>query len=234
MTPTNSPRGEPDVPSATHRPSRVRRHASPPARAVLAAALVAGVALPLAGCGGSDVMTPAQRLRIANDLAAQAEDADIEEKDDRAVALYEDSIRSTGTVGNWNNLGVLLLEQQNFAGAVNAFRRAAELEPTDPRPLTNIGVAFFMAGWAGDAVMNFDLALDIDPNHLPALRGSAVATDVTARAKEEDLEHVNTALLLEADPAWRTFFERRRAVLEARLRDKSRGGGRSSAAGGIR
>ncbi|MEM1186014.1 MAG: tetratricopeptide repeat protein [Planctomycetota bacterium] len=168
------------------------------------------------------VPPPAERLRMATDLAEQAEEARADEDNELAIELYQESVTTSGTVSAWNNLGVLLMEENEHAGAVSAFRRAAELEPTDPRPLTNIGIVYYETGWAEDAVRYFDLALDIDPNYLPALRGSAVATDLASRAEELDLERAHNALLFEYDPEWRRYFERRRSVVEARLREEER------------
>jgi tetratricopeptide (TPR) repeat protein len=195
-------------------------------RLVLALGCVASVSLvsAMGGCGSTRRMAPppAQRLSEANELAEKAERAESEGEILRAIELYQESVNTTGTVANWNNLGVLLMEQQNFAGAVSAFRRAAELEPTDPRPTTNMGIAFYRAGWAEDALDHFDRALSISPTYVPALRGAAAAGDAVGRATETDLERLKAALLYDADPAWRSFFERRRSVVQQQLREKGR------------
>ncbi|MEM7756166.1 MAG: tetratricopeptide repeat protein [Planctomycetota bacterium] len=189
-------------------------------------ALVAiGVGTLASGCSSSsrsEIPPPAERLRKAGQLADRAETALREEDVERAIELYQESVSTSGTVSNWNNLGILLMDQNNFAGAVSAFRRAAELEPTDPRPLTNVGIAFYRAGWADDAVRHFDLALEVSPNYLPALRGSAAATAAASRADEKDLDRVTSALLYESDPRWRSYFERRRSVVEATIREAER------------
>ncbi len=186
----------------------------------LAGALV-GVA---GGCGSPRRVAPppAQRLTEANALAERAERAESSGEILRAIELYQESVNTSGTVANWNNLGVLLMDQQNYAGAVSAFRRAAELEPTDPRPMTNMGIAFYRAGWADDALDHFDRALVISPTYVPALRGAAAAGDAVGRATEKDLDRLKAALLYDADPAWREFFERRRSVVQQQLREKGR------------
>lgn len=185
------------------------------------ACVLAGVA---GGCGSSRraVPPPAQRLTEANALAERAERAESAGEVLQAIELYQESVNTSGTVANWNNLGVLLMEQQNYAGAVSAFRRAAELEPTDPRPMTNMGIAFYRAGWADDALDHFDRALVISPTYVPALRGAAAAGDAVGRVTTADLERLKAALLYDADPEWRDFFERRRSVVQQQLREKGR------------
>jgi tetratricopeptide (TPR) repeat protein len=178
----------------------------------------------LTGCssGSNSLPPPAERLSRANALAERAEEALADENYEEAVELYRESVGTSGTVANWNNLGLLLMEADNYAGAVSAFRRAAELEPTDPRPVTNIGIAFYRAGWASDAIEHFDRALGLDPNYVPALRGYIAAADAISRATEQDLDRIRTALLHDADPEWRSFFERRRSVVASQLREQER------------
>lgn len=122
----------------------------------------------------------------------------------------------------WNNLGVELMKQQNYLDAVRAFKVAADLSPRDPRPVSNIGLAYQEMGWAQDALENFELALERDPNFLDALRGAAVAEDTLGFASQESLQRVRQALMIEKDEQWREFFQRQRYRIENQLRQRSR------------
>ena len=170
----------------------------------LAAIAVAAAPLLLAGLSGcasttrsATVTPPTERLREANQLAERAERALQDGETDRAIDLYRESVSVAGTASNWNNLGLLLMDQEDYAGAVNAFRRAGELEPSDPRPLANAGTAYFRAGWATDALRYFDLSLDIDQDFLPALRGSAAAGRPTPASRTPPTRPARTLI-----PVW--------------------------------
>ena len=95
---------------------------------------------------------------------------------------------------------------------------ASELNPTDPRPITNIGITNMRVGWAEDAIDDFHRALEISPGYLPALRGSIRAADLLGRAEYEDLNRIRRALLAERDDDWRAYLERQRFLIESRLR----------------
>ena len=125
----------------------------------------------------------------------------------------------------WNNLGLLLLERGEPDKAISAFSMASELDPTDPRPVTNVGITMLRIGWAEDAIDDFHRALEISPSYLPALRGAIRAADLLGRAQYEDLERIRRALLAERDDQWRAYLERQRFLIESRLRSASRRSG---------
>lgn len=191
-----------------------------PAAALLAAALP-GCASSGTSAGDAEVNVPLpdERIREAERLAAQADEARRDGKSDRAIELYRESIEFSADFPDvWNNLGLLLLEDGQPDKAISAFSMASELNPTDPRPITNIGITNMRVGWAEDAIDDFHRALEISPGYLPALRGSIRAADLLGRAEYEDLNRIRRALLAERDDDWRAYLERQRFLIESRLR----------------
>ena len=192
--------------------------------AALGVCLGIAAVVSLGGCASSgrsnaELVSPEVRMREARELAQKAERARLDGDPAKAIELYQQSIAKSDTLPLvWNNLGKLLIETENYLDGASALTAAAELEPSNPTPLTNIGTAYLKAGWAELSMDYFDRALLISPTHLPALRGALVAADSLARAEEEDLDRIRTALLREQDPAWRAWFERRRFIFENRLR----------------
>ena len=62
------------------------------------------------------------------------------------------------------NLGVALSAKKDFAGAEDAFREAALLQPDDPRPLAYAGIVYVQNRKWEDASRNLRRALSRDPN----------------------------------------------------------------------
>lgn len=151
-------------------------------------------------------------IRRGDAAAAKGDSAKAAELYGQALAI--DSERFVA----WNNLGVELMKQQNYMDAVSAFKVAADLSPRDPRPLSNIGLAYQEMGWANEALANYEAALQRDSTFLDALRGAAVAEDTLGYASQESLARVRQALMIEQDQEWRSFFERRRFRIESQLR----------------
>lgn len=162
------------------------------------------------------------RDRIASDLADQADRARLAGDAEKAIALYRESLDYSSKFADvWNNLGLLQLEQDEVGKAINSFVQASILDPNDPRPLSNAGIASSRIGWEEDAMKYYHDALAIQPGYLPALRGAIRSADLLGAAQYEDLERVKRALLSETDTKWRTYFERQRFLIESRLRSSA-------------
>jgi len=144
---------------------------------------------------------------------AQGELARAEEKFVEALRLDPRSYSA------WNNLGVVRMKQKNYQGAIEAFTRAGELSPTDPRPPANAGLAFQEAFYDKRAIEQFAEALRRDRNWLPALRGSVVSSRRLYAYDETALEIVNRGLLIERDEQWRRVFEREKIRIQNALRE---------------
>jgi len=72
----------------------------------------------------------------------------------------------------WNDYGIALLEQAQYGPAAEAFRRAGELNPTDPNPLVSAAIAEMKTerfglerNQLGKAAELLDTALELDPNN---------------------------------------------------------------------
>lgn len=159
-----------------------------------------------------------QRMDQALNLALQA----AKTKDpDEAIKLYQRSVQTYDQIANvWNNLGVTLMGQGRRQEADDAFGRASELAPNDPRPAYNRGLIRFQAKYPAESRVFFVAALERDPNYLPALRG-IIEADITSRAmSDETLDYIRRALFNERDKRWRERFELHKSRVEAYLEDQ--------------
>jgi len=128
-------------------------------------------------------------------------------KDEQALAEYRKALELDDQLyAAWNNMGQLLMAQGNYSDAVSAYQIAAGIEPTDPRPEYNIGLAYQKVGWAKDAYGHFEKALNRDPNYMPAMRGLVRSAEMQGRGDEELLVLIKQAQLLETDEKWREYF----------------------------
>lgn len=154
----------------------------------------------------------AEGLRLAKEAQRLAEEGST----DDAIETYQRAVASWREMpAAWNNLGVLLMEKQNYADAVSAFKVAADLSPTDPRPLENVAVSYVKSGWATDALKYYGLALERDPNRIESLRGAVRTAELVRVRDEATLERVRRALLIETDPKYREYFERQQQLVSA-------------------
>jgi len=128
---------------------------------------------------------------------------------DEALEKYRASIEADDTFfAAWNNLGQLLMARRNYADAVAAFRVAGDLQPSDPRPEYNIGLAYQTIGWGEESYDHFERALERDPNYLPALRGVVRSAEMIGMGTPTVLGHIRNARLRESDERWREYFDR--------------------------
>lgn len=160
------------------------------------------------------VGTQTQAAKIAYEARQASKRGDTE----RAIELYKQALaESPGFFAAANNLGILLMEQGKHYDAVEAFKLAADVAPTDPRPLENIGLAYLSRGWAEPSLVSFLKALDRDPHSMRALRGAADAGSRLGVADQDALDRVSLALLLEQDPRWVPFFQRERIRIKGQI-----------------
>lgn len=164
----------------------------------------------------------AQRIREASELAIQAKAAADEGEVEEAIDLNRRAIALDATLaGAWNNLGVLLMQQQNYRDAIEAFSRAADLLPADPRPYENIAHSYREAGYSSDAYLYFTKSLERDPNWLNSLRGVVACAQELNLSNPSLLANIRRGLLIESDPAWRMVFNRAKLRVEAELKHGS-------------
>lgn len=143
---------------------------------------------------------------------------------ERAITLYQESVSLNPEFSvAWNNLGVLLMSLQRYLEASEAFARATELEPTDPRPMYNLALTWDRAGYPDEALRFYIRTIDRDPNYLPALRGAVRAQQLRGEADERTLEWIRRALLQETDRQWRVYLTSQRAVTEQAIYREGKG-----------
>jgi Tfp pilus assembly protein PilF len=190
--------------------------------AMLGLTMTAVAAATLSGCGPRVITidpgnTSAQIARAA-ELADDAQRAERQDNKDRAIRLYQEAIAAYNDFHPaWNNMGVLLMEKGIYAQAAEAFKRAGELAPLDPRPMTNLGLIYLRRGYDKQAAEYFTQALSRDDGYLPALR-EAVRLDVqTDRITDVSSARVDKALLLETDQRWMDQLRRYKIQIEQRL-----------------
>lgn len=184
----------------------------------MCAGLVLGSCASSSKQSGSSQM-PEARGPLADAIIAQADALAADGKSEEAAALYREAVAmAPDRYTAWNNLGVELMNLGNNVDAVAAFKVAADLSPRDPRPLSNIGLVYQEIGWAKDAHEYYDRALQRDPGYLDALRGWALSEEQLNMGSLESLERIKRARMMETDPKWQEFFDRRRFRVESQLR----------------
>jgi tetratricopeptide (TPR) repeat protein len=195
----------------------------------LLAVLLSGVAA--IGCAASKPQSPAptiptdEDLRKARALAEQAQAAMVKGEHGRAIQLFNQAIQLRPDLGSaWNNLGLALWDRGtdlDYIQAAEAFRRAADLLPTDERPYHNLGVLYDERGFADEAHRYFNLALERNPNSVDSLRGSVRAAKLLLKSDEEGLARVSRALMIETDPKWREIQEFERLRIQHDLAERT-------------
>lgn len=157
-----------------------------------------------------------ERLAEAQSLAQRAQRQSERDKPAEAINLYRDALRVYDDFpAAWNNLGVLLMAQERYLEAADAFAYASERAPSDPRPAFNLALTWERASYLDEALTHYRRALDRDPRYLPAIRGAVRAEQVLGVATDASADRLRTGLLMERDPVWRAFFEKERIRVEA-------------------
>jgi tetratricopeptide (TPR) repeat protein len=159
----------------------------------------------------------------------QAEKAEKIHDYDNAIVLNQKAIALEPDMGAaWNNLGLDLMRRghpDDFVDAAQAFKRAADLLPSDDRPYQNLGVLYSDRGFSEEALRYFCLALERNPNSLESLRGAIGATKLLHRSDEAGLTRLNRALMMESDHRWREIMEFEKMRIQQDLTDRSKPAG---------
>lgn len=155
----------------------------------------------------------AQRLVRAKELARQAQNT----KDpDKAAELYKQAVREYREFPSaWNNLGVLMMEDEQYLQAAEAFSTAADLDQSDPRPYYHLGLLYDRRGYLREARGHYERALKRDENFLPALRGAIRADSLLNEGSMQTLRWLERALMLERDEKWLDWMRLQKARIES-------------------
>lgn len=178
----------------------------------LAIIVVAVAATVLGACAGKKPPPPhVQRERSwreATNLAHRAQEAYRAGRYAEAIELNQKALTVNDQLGGaWNNLGVALMEERRNLEAAEAFHRAADLLPGDPKPYENIALLYFRDNHFVDALGYYEKSLERSPYWLPSLRMAVVCAKELLRSDEAGLERINRALTVERDATWRRVFE---------------------------
>ena len=176
----------------------------------------------LGGCKGASsrlvlppVESDAALIGKATQSVKDAQRLEIEGKNKEAMDKYREAINTYHDMPvAWNNLGRLLMMDSEAMQAAEAFKTAAELSPSDPVAMYNLGCLWESRNWLEDAAKWYDQAIVRDPNYLPALRRRVIIDQKLDRVDKETFEDIRRALLLEKDPWWIDRLQRARLRLQ--------------------
>lgn len=195
---------------------------------ILAGALV-GAGLTLTGCSATrkpNFDLPAddpRTLERAQAATARGDAAQRAGKLDAAIEHYREALTLRADLGQtWNNFGTALQAQQKRAEAAQAFRRAADLLPSDPRPLENLGLLYLETDFYEDALRHYGESLDRRPDWLPSLRGAIKSAKLLNKSDAATQERLRRALMVETDPTWREIFRAERLRVDQDMAERAR------------
>ena len=98
-----------------------------------------------------------------------------------------------GNEGNHNDLGNVLMQHGDMAGAIKEYQQAVALKPDDPIVHNNLGNALQAAHRYPESITELRRAIQLDPNQIPTyynLANTLMANDQT----EEAVKYYHTAL----------------------------------------
>ncbi|MGE3107953.1 MAG: tetratricopeptide repeat protein [Phycisphaerales bacterium] len=156
-----------------------------------------------------------EQIRKAHELASRAERAGKAQRYDEAIKLYQEALATYRQFPSaWLNLGVMQMKAGNGLAAAEAFDAAAEADPSDPRPMYNIGAIWEEKYYYDVAIRHYNKALERDPNFLPALRRSIYLEMQTNSFTPASKDRVRRALMLETDPTFKNIFAQAKLRLD--------------------
>lgn len=180
-----------------------------------------GCSIPSRGVGANDPVfaNDAERIAQAQRLAAEGDELRKAKRLEDAIGKYKQAVTTYPRFYSaWLNMGVTFTEQGKYLEAREALTAASEIEPSDPEAPANLGDLYQMQRWYDDAARNYTEALKRNPYHARALRES-VRTDFLRNVRTDDtLSRIRRALEVERDPAWRSFLQRQKAMVEGHLK----------------
>lgn len=176
-----------------------------------------------------------RRIDEAAALVREAQRYEVAEKPDLALEKYRKAIETYREMPvAWNNVGTLLMARGEHMAAAEAFQTAADLSPTDPRPMHNLGTIWEKLGYLDDAAKWYDKALEREDSYLPSLRRRVLIDQLLDRVDDRSFERCRKALLLEKDPWWVERLQRANMRMQESVRSREGGaGGTSSSAAGM-
>jgi Flp pilus assembly protein TadD len=180
------------------------------ASAVLTAAVLAS-SLGLAGCGASrtsvyEPLSEGSRDTVKAQKLTQEAAAIMARHPDKAERLLRDALTADLYHGPaHNNLGVLYLQQGRLYEAAGEFEWARKLMPGHPDPRMNLAMTLEAAGRGDEALANYQSALEVYPDYIPALQGLVRLQLKTGRTDERTADMLQDIALKGEDHQWREW-----------------------------
>jgi tetratricopeptide (TPR) repeat protein len=135
-----------------------------------------------------------------------------------AVVFYSQAVSTYDEFfALWNNLGTSLAALDRYQQAQEAYIRASNINPADPRPWYNRGLLYRERGYPREARRHFEQALEQDPRFVDAMWGIIKADITTGEESRQTLDHIRTALFLVTDPDHRQYLELERERIRSKL-----------------
>lgn len=103
-----------------------------------------------------------------------------------------------------NNLGVLYLNQGSLYEAAEEFDWARRLMPGHPDPRINLGLALERGGKIDDALQAYASALEVYPNHLPAMQALA-RCQIRHGNQDEWTDELLKDIVYRGSPEWQRW-----------------------------
>lgn len=113
----------------------------------------------------------------------------------------------------WVGLGVACYQQQDWAGALQAFEQARILVPKRPEPHYNLGMTLEAVGQYNRAIEYYERALKLSPDHLEASENLIRCLVVTRTKPTRALELTRKVLPMETRPQWRDWLSLQQTLL---------------------
>lgn len=164
---------------------------------------------PQSGMGGGEAQTTAetaqQRIADTKPMKPAAAPAMISPEQEKQLDAYFDQLKPA-IADAYNNLGVAAGSHNDFAGAVNDFRKAQEWNPALETLDRNLGMAAFHAGSYHDAILPLYHVLERDPNdgRVRAALGLSYFSELNYQGTVETLQPIEKDVA--ADPGAGTAY----------------------------
>lgn len=159
----------------------------------------------LSGCALGPKRPAAPNPQLAMKLHREATQV----RDDdpaRARELLMSAVNADPFFGpSHNNLGTIYLEEGQRQLAFAEFETARRLMPGDPRPHVNLGMLFASAGQFDNAMREYDDALALHSNFMPAVRQKAWLQVHADQIDETTLPALEMIAIRADDDEWREF-----------------------------
>ena len=116
-----------------------------------------------------------------------------------------------------NNLGVLLLGEDELYDAAEEFEWARKLMPGHPEPRVNLAITLERGGKHGDAIDAAKTALEVRPGHLGAMETLAYIQVREGLEDKATKDYLDAIIYRSDDAAWKDWATRQRLRLDGRL-----------------